>query len=120
MKNRFTLNDPLDALGMTSFFVPNQADLSCMTGGKDLYVSKVIHEAVVEVNEEGTVAAAATAVVEARPSPPALAVYGRSPVLVPHPRPAVRLAAVCRPAGRSVGRGVNCDFASLDASRLVS
>ena len=48
-------------MGMASAFNPGSADFSGMTGAKDLFVSSVIHKAFVDVNEEGTEAAAATA-----------------------------------------------------------
>jgi serine protease inhibitor len=57
-----SLNDPLKAMGMGVAFVEGKADFSGMREQNDLYVSKVIHKAVVEINEEGTEAAAATSV----------------------------------------------------------
>jgi len=50
-------------MGMPDAFSLPPADFSGMTGTKELFISKVIHKAYVEVNEEGTEAAAATAVV---------------------------------------------------------
>lgn len=56
------LNPVLRSLGMNDAFVPNVADLSRMDGTRDLFVSFVKHKAVVQVDEKGTEAAAATAV----------------------------------------------------------
>lgn len=62
LTSRFELANVLAGLGMRLAFSP-KADFSGMTGKKDLYISRVIHQAYVDVNEEGTEAAAATAVV---------------------------------------------------------
>jgi len=61
-ETKYTLNENLIALGMPTAFA-EAADFSGMTGQKDLFIDKVIHQAYVDVNEEGTEAAAATAVV---------------------------------------------------------
>jgi len=57
------LNDTLREMGMPAAFDPSSADFSGMIGGKDLFISQVVHKAFVDVNEEGTEAAAATGVV---------------------------------------------------------
>ncbi|XP_044861231.1 serpin B4-like [Mauremys mutica] len=54
------LKQYLEALGMTDVFRPGVADLSGMAKEGGLFVSQVVHKAYIEVNEEGTVAAAAT------------------------------------------------------------
>jgi serpin B len=61
--SQFGLVDVLASMGMTDAFMPSAADFSGMNGKRDLFISAVIHKAFVEVNEEGTEAAAATGVV---------------------------------------------------------
>jgi serpin B len=60
--SQFTLSATLQAMGMTDAFSGN-ADFSGMEPSKQLSITEVIHKAFVEVNEEGTEAAAATGVV---------------------------------------------------------
>ncbi len=75
MTCEFELSKQLKALGMMAAFSGN-ADFSGITTAEGLAISKVIHKAFVDVNEEGTEAAAATAVVMRptgmfhRPAPP--------------------------------------------------
>lgn len=63
VESSFQTGDALSALGMTDAFDPGLADFSGMTGDKDLFISAVIHKAYVAVDEKGTEAAAATAVI---------------------------------------------------------
>lgn len=58
---KYFMKDTLSNLGMPTAF-SGGADFSGITGQRDLFISFVIHQAFVEVNEEGTEAAAATAV----------------------------------------------------------
>jgi serpin B len=60
------LNQPLINLGMPTAFNAKKADFGAMRAENDLFLSKVIHEAFIAVDEEGTEAAAATAVVTAK------------------------------------------------------
>eukprot|EP01083_Nonionella_stella_P035789 97603_1 len=58
---KMVLNDVLQRMGIRQAFGDN-ADFSGMTGDKSLQIGKVIHKAVIEVDEEGTEAAAVTVV----------------------------------------------------------
>jgi len=59
------LPNHLKNLGMTDAFIAGTADFSGMNGSRNLFISDVLHKAFVTVNEAGTKAAAATAVVVA-------------------------------------------------------
>ncbi len=60
--SRFILSSILKAMGMEDAFSPTSANFSGMTTAENVFVSEVIHKAFVAVDEEGTTAAAATAV----------------------------------------------------------
>ena len=76
-ESKFKLVDTLKAMGMPDAFDWRKANLSgmgiseCSGGGGNPFISAVIHKAFVLVEEEGTEAAAATAVVEKEVSGPA-------------------------------------------------
>jgi serpin B len=58
------LKDILKKLGMTSMFNHEEADFSGISGSRDMFVSGVMQKAFIDVNEEGSEAAAATALNE--------------------------------------------------------
>lgn len=66
----FSVRSMLQALGMVDAFSPGDADLSGIDGTRTLYVSDVVHKAFVAVDEHGTEAAAATAVIVGNTSLP--------------------------------------------------
>ena len=63
MTSEFRLDKNLHSLGMQDAFNPSKADFSGMDGTHELYIGAVLHKAFVDVSEEGTEAAGATAVV---------------------------------------------------------
>jgi serpin B len=81
LETSFGLGPTLEAMGMKRAFSKEDADFSGISSAESLYISAVLHKAYVDVNEEGTEAAAATAVVMAptaareAPRPPPIPVF---------------------------------------------
>jgi serpin B len=69
--SRFDLEETLTDMGMPIAFVPYEADFSGMDGTRLLFIADVFHKAFVAVDEAGTEAAAATAVIVGIVSAPA-------------------------------------------------
>lgn len=62
-ESSFSLRAALTDLGMGTAFDPASADFSGMDGRRDLFIQDALHKAFVAVDEAGTEAAAATAVI---------------------------------------------------------
>jgi serpin B len=84
------MNAVLTAMGMPLAFDGDRADFSGMTGARDLYISLVLQKAFAETTEQGTEAAAATAVVMSvpvmavtysKPPPPPVVFHADHPFL---------------------------------------
>jgi serpin B len=71
-ESEFKLKETLMKMGMQAPFT--QADFSGMDGTRDLFISEVVHKAFVSVDETGTEAAAATAVMMRFTSAPSMPV----------------------------------------------
>lgn len=77
-ETKYFMAKDLADMGMKTAFT-GSADFTGMSGKRELFISEVVHQAFVEVNEEGTEAAAATAVVmrltAMHPGEPAVPVF---------------------------------------------
>uniref|UniRef100_A0A8C0U559 Serpin B10 n=1 Tax=Cyanistes caeruleus TaxID=156563 RepID=A0A8C0U559_CYACU len=81
VEENYDLKSPLSSMGIQNAFDPHQADFTGMSVKKDLFISQVIHKAFVEVNEEGTEAAAATGVLMMRSRVPTMTFKADHPFL---------------------------------------
>jgi serpin B len=72
-RDKIDLTDTLKTMGMRRIFDPAMAECGGMSNQPGAYVSYVLHEATISVDEEGTVAAAATVA----------AIFGEGPVVSP-------------------------------------
>jgi len=62
LETEYPLIAPLRELGIVDAFNPEEADFSGIMDSEPLYISSALHKAFVDVNEEGTEAAAVTAI----------------------------------------------------------
>ncbi|KAM5158480.1 serpin B10-like [Mantella aurantiaca] len=60
LEESYDLKSYLSKMGMSDLFIPEQANLTGISEKGNLYVSQIFHKVFVEINEEGTEAAAAT------------------------------------------------------------
>lgn len=60
VEDEYSLKPILSTMGLGDLFIPGRANLSGISGNHDLAVSQIRHKACIEVNEEGTEAAATT------------------------------------------------------------
>ncbi|XP_038191125.1 serpin B9-like [Arvicola amphibius] len=63
LEEDYKMESVFQHLRMADVFRGSKADSSAMSPEKDVYLSKFVHKTVVEVNEEGTEAAAASAII---------------------------------------------------------
>lgn len=81
VEENYDLTSTLSNMGIQNALDPVLADLTRMSAKKDLFISKVIHKAFVEVSEEGTEAAAATGVLVMRSRTPRVTFKANHPFL---------------------------------------
>ncbi|XP_041252236.1 serpin B6-like [Onychostruthus taczanowskii] len=72
LEEAYKLKPILGSMGMPDAFELGKADFSGISPGNQLVLSEVVHKSFVEVNEEGTEAAAATAMLFSVPAPSSL------------------------------------------------
>ena len=85
IETKAQLSKVMAALGMPTAFDPDTADFSAMTNDLKLFIDLIVHQANITVDEKGTEAAAATAVVmvgTAAPSEPPVTLEIDRPFLV--------------------------------------
>lgn len=61
LEESYDLKSTLSNMGMSDAFNPSKADFSGMSMDRNLFLSQVFHKSFVEINEQGTEAAAGTA-----------------------------------------------------------